>query len=260
MDVIVVDDEAPARRLLKKLLQGDPELKVVGEGADGRQAVNLIVEHQPDLVFLDIQMPTMDGIAVIQEVGPTAMPAVIFVTAFDQYAIRAFEAHALDYLLKPFSHARFTEAVSRAKRLILHSQTPQSQRLRGLLHVWQFDHRPPDDRSAGSSFRQRILVKDRHRIIRLELADILWLEAADHYVVLHTLGGKHLLPESLSALENSLPPSRFVRIHRGAVVNVAHVQEITSLRFGRCRVTLKTGEQIQLSRARRQVLKTLLSK
>jgi len=232
LGVLIVDDEAPARRLLRRLLLDDPEVSVIGECADGRRAVDMIVEERPDLVFLDIQIPVIDGFAVIQAVGPSVMPAVIFVTAFDRYAVKAFDAHALDYLLKPFSQARFALALSRAKHLLHRSEAPQQRRLKSLLHDWQYDRQSSQGQARRSEFRQQIFVKDRHRIIRLELADILWLEAADHYVIAHTAGGRHLLPESLTSLESSLPPEQFVRIHRGAIVNVAHVQRISPARFG----------------------------
>ncbi|MFZ1684190.1 MAG: LytTR family DNA-binding domain-containing protein [Candidatus Zixiibacteriota bacterium] len=259
LSVLIVDDESPARRLLKRLLQTDSDLTVIGECADGQDAVRAILELKPDLVFLDIQMPGMDGFEVLQELGNTRLPAIIFVTAYDQYAVKAFEAHALDYLLKPFTQKRFFDALARAKELTGQPKAPYRQHLRTLLRDWQ--HQPPADSSQAAKSAQvhRILVKSGNDIIKLKLDDIIWFESADHFVVAHTRNGKHLLSESLTTLEQSLPPAGFVRVHRSAIVNRTHVTRVLAGRFGSSSLVLSSGAKIRVSRSRRTALKDLLN-
>jgi two-component system LytT family response regulator len=259
LNVLIVDDEAPARRLLRRLMQTDTDLTIVGECADGKDAVRAILELKPDLVFLDIQMPGMDGFDVLAALGKSQLPAIIFVTAFDRFAVKAFEAHALDYLLKPFTQIRFYDALKRAKELTVQPKARYRQHLRTLLRDWQ--HQPPADQSqsAKSDHVHRILVKSGNDIIKLKLDDILWFESADHFVVAHAKSARHLLSESLSSLEESLPPTDFVRIHRGAIVNRTHVARVMAGRFGSSSVILSSGAKLRVSRSRRTALKDLLN-
>jgi two-component system LytT family response regulator len=258
--VLIVDDESPARRLLKRLLQNDSDLDLIGECSNGIDAARTIVASKPDLVFLDIQMPGLDGFDVLAEVGSSRLPAIIFVTAYDRYAVKAFETHALDYLLKPFSRKRFYDAVDRAKQLLRRSDRPQRTRLQRLLRDWQRHESTATRVTPGDTLLHRILVKSKGEIIRLELEDIYWLESADHFVVAHTASGKHLLSEALTELEKSLPLDRFIRIHRRAIVNRRHIQRISPGRFGSCSVQLTTGVRLRLSRSRRETLKDLLNR
>lgn len=256
---IIVDDEAPSRRLLAQLLQSDPDIQILAQCVDGNEAIEAISDHKPDLVFLDIQMPECDGFEVIQSVGVDKLPAVVFVTAFDQFAVRAFEVHALDYLLKPFTRERFTKALARAKEHI-RKHDMQKPRLRSLLREWQY-HQKDTTAQAGRETKhlQRLLIPHAQQIKTVNLSDVVWLEAADHYVTVHTLHGKHLIYESLGSLEETLPPGAFVRIHRGAIINVAHVKKVSPAQFGTCSITMTSGVQLRLSRTRRDLLAALLS-
>lgn len=259
LKVLIVDDEAPARRLLKRLVQTDPEMTIIGECSDGAQAVGAIGEFKPDLVFLDIQMPGMNGFDVLEVLDKSRLPAIIFVTAFDRFAVKAFEARALDYLLKPFTQKRFFDAVARAKQLMGQPKAPYRQHLRTLLRDWQH-HSPADQTESPKPHPiHRILTKSGNEIIKLKLDDILWFESADHFVVAHTKSGKQLLSESLATMEKSLPPGDFVRIHRGTIVNRAHVVKVLAGRFGSCSLVLSSGAKLRVSRSRRTALRDLLN-
>ncbi len=247
--VLVVDDEAPARSNIVALLAGDPQYRVVGEARNGAEAVDLIRELDPDVVLLDIQMPGLDGFAVIETVGTEAMPAVIFVTAYDDFAVRAFEASATDYLVKPFSEARLHESLARAARRI--GEATASRALRALL-----DHTGTSPVPADALTRLAIRDGDATRFVKVD--DIDWIEAADYYVEIHAGGATHLLRLSLSALEARLDPRRFVRIHRSTIVNLDRVRELTPWTSGGHAVLLHDGTKLILSRRRRGQLEAAL--
>ena len=210
---IVVDDEPIARTRLRALLASEPRVEIVAECEDGVGALDAVRRLQPDLMFLDVQMPGLDGFDVVELLRPDGCPAVIFVTAYDKYAMRAFDVHAADYLLKPFARARLGTAVDRASALAGSAENPK--RLRALL----------DTIRAGQPLR-RFLVKTPGRAYAVRVEDVESIESADHYVELRTKTGTHLLRETLSAIERRLDSSRFVRIHRSTIANVDRIREL----------------------------------
>lgn len=237
--VLIVDDEAPARRKVRSHLAGTPGVEVVGEAASGPEAVEAIRSLRPDLVFLDVQMPGMTGFEVIAAVGPEAMPAVVFVTAFDEFALDAFEVQAVDYLMKPFHAERFRQALARAlERIARREPAPASlaRLLEGLL------------RKAPRE-AQRLLARDGERLFFIPLREIVRVSADGNYVKVHTAKGqRHHLRETLASLEARLDPERFARIHRSEIVNVDFVAEIQPFFHGDYTVVLKNGEEVRLSR------------
>ncbi len=232
--VLVVDDEPLARDGVAALVAQDPDLTVVGECGDGASAVEAIRRLHPDLVLLDIQMPELDGLEVLRRLAPGERPAVIFITAYDEFAVSAFDVHAVDYLVKPFDDARFVEAVARAKAAI-----------RGLL-------------PRAEAWLSRILVKTGGRVVLVRVADIDWIEAADYCVKLHVQGRVHVVRESLQTLESRLDPERFFRIHRSGIVNLDRVTELQPVLKGEHLVTLRDGSRLKLSRGRRRELESRL--
>lgn len=237
MRVLLVDDEPLARENMRILLATDPELEIVGD-CTGPAAVAMIARYRPDILFLDVQMPELDGFALMDLIGPEAVPAVVFVTAFDRYAVQAFEVRALDYLLKPFTDDRFEAAVERAKAKVLaHRRAAQPDAGRNT--------------AAQPLYRARFLVPGRDKSIVVEATEIDWIRAADYYVHLQCGGVSHLLRESMDEMERQLDPERFVRVHRGAIVNLARVREVHPLFRGGCELKLADGTMFKLSRDRR---------
>jgi len=208
--VVVVDDEPLAREGLRALLAGDREVEVVAECADGQAAIEAIRRLKPDIVFLDVQMPDLDGFDVLRALAGEPLPAVVFVTAYDKYALRAFDVHAVDYLLKPFHDERFAEALAIAKARRGEDMTERIARL--------LDERKPKV--------MRVLVKTGGRVLFIRADEIDWIEAADYYVKLHVAGKVHMLRESMAALEARLDPELFFRVHRSAIVNLERVREL----------------------------------
>lgn len=211
MRVLIVDDERICRTGIARLLQTDPTVEIAGEAANGLEAVEAIARLRPDLVFLDIQMPEMDGFETLRALRPDETPRVIFVTAYDQYAIRAFEVNALDYLLKPFSDERFASALARAK-------TEVGRSLEALLQ--------------SASAPRRFVVRTGNKVRFVAVEDVDWIEAAQNYVCLHSGADSGLLRETMNSLEQSLRPAGFVRIHRGLMVNAGRIREISSIGEG----------------------------
>jgi len=251
--VLVADDEAPARRVLSRLLCAHDDVRVVAECADGLAAVEGIRNGRPQLVFLDVKMPELDGFEVIERVGVEAMPPVVFVTAFDEFAIRAFDVHALDYLVKPFSDARFEFMLARARRRLVEMHAPRlAAELRALLDVRR---RAP----KGPALLERFLVKLGNRTSVIAAAEVDWIEAQDYYVTLHVGGAGHLHRQPIRSLEEELDPVAFVRIDRSAIVNLARVRELRR-RDGRWTVLLADGTELPVSRRRRELLLLRLGK
>jgi two-component system LytT family response regulator len=213
---LVVDDEAPARALLRSLLAGHPEVEVVGEAVSGVEAAALIASLRPELVFLDVQMPGLNGFEVIEAVSPARMPAVVFVSAYDEYALRAFEVHALDYLLKPFDRARLARALDHAIAQLRGSDAMLGARLESLL----------EHLHARRAYPERIAVRFETRTLLVDLATIDWMEAANKQVRLHAGEKVYEVRATMRALEEELDPQRFVRIHRSTIVNVARIREL----------------------------------
>ena len=245
ISVLVVDDEPLARERLRTLLEEEADVTVVGECASGRAAVRAIQERRPDLVFLDIQMPGIDGFGVLEALGPSRAPAIVFVTAYDQYALKAFEVHALDYLLKPFDRERFAATLDRARAAVqLRAGGTHDAGLAALLAEFAARRRAAD----------RLLVRSggKERLIPVEEVD--WFEAAGNYVRLHVGRERHLLRETMCHLETRLDAERFVRIHRSTIVNLARVQEMEPYFHGDYIVRLKDGRTLTLSRTFRSRL------
>lgn len=243
---IVIDDEPLARERLSKLLRAEPDIEVAGEAANGREAVTLIRKAKPDLIFLDVQMPELDGFGVLAELSEEERPAVVFVTAFDQFALKAFDVHAVDYLLKPFDKERFQTALRRALDHLAQKQPKQIQdQLSALLH---------ELRPAPQS--DRIAVKGEGRVVFVKAGDIDWVEAADNYVSLHIGKESHLLRETMSSIEARLP-KQFMRISRSTIVNTERIKELQPLFHGEYAVILRDGTNLTLSRSHRSKLQQL---
>jgi two-component system LytT family response regulator len=246
--VLIVDDEGPARMRLADLLGKDPEVGCILEAENGVSAVGMIQKHQPDLVFLDVQMPELDGFGVIEAVGANQMPLTVFVTAYDSHAIRAFEANALDYLLKPFADERHEAAMARAKaRLDDRHMREFTQRV---LHMVSS--------SAVEPCLDRLVVKSGGTTRFLRASDIDWIEAAGVYVNLHAGGKDWLYRAALSELASKLDPIRFVRIHRSAVVNIESIDRLEPASHGEFEVVLKDGSRCRVSRGYRAHLEKRL--
>ncbi len=252
----IVDDEPLAREGIRLLLQGDPEIEVVGEAGAGREAVLQIQQHHPDLVFLDVQMPEMTGFQVLSALDPSTVPAVIFVTAYDRYALQAFEVHALDYLLKPFDDERFADAVRRAKsHLQLARAWDLRQQLLSLLADVSQPQQPQPEKPPEQP--ERLAIKDGARVVFLRFDEIDWIEAADYYVQIHAGGKSYLHRETMMSLERRLDAGLFVRIHRSAIVNRRRIRELRNGRQREAVVVLEGGQSIKVSRSQQAKLAAL---
>ena len=249
--VLVVDDEPLGREMLKEMLQDDAQATIVGEFVNGREAADAIQKLSPDLVFLDVQMPELGGFDVLEILDPEQLPQIIFVTAYDQYAVRAFEVHALDYLLKPFDRDRFDACWQRAKAQILRDRNSSvDRRILALL----------EDLKTGNQYLERLVIKAGGRIYFLRTDEIDWIEAEGNYVSVHSGKKSHLLRETISSLDSQLDPKQFVRIHRSSIVRVDRIQELQPWFHGEYRVILNTGTQLTLSRNYRDNLQQALGK
>ncbi|HKP93780.1 MAG TPA: LytTR family DNA-binding domain-containing protein [Chthoniobacterales bacterium] len=249
--VLIADDELLARKFIRRLLKQNDDVEIVGECRNGREAIAMIRAEKPDLVFLDVQMPEMDGFAVLEALGPEQLPEVIFTTAYESYALRAFELHALDYLLKPFDQVRFKAALRHAKER-LDSRRPETECLQigALLETIK----------ARQDYLERIIIRADGRITFLNTRDIEWIEADDKYVYLHTAQGKRMVRQTLNATEAQLDPKRFVRVHRSAIVNVDRIKELQPLFNGEHSILMETGAKLTSSRNYRDRLFAILGK
>jgi two-component system, LytTR family, response regulator len=247
--VLIVDDEPLARECVSDVLSRESDVEIIGECADGERAVAAIRKLDPDLVFLDVQMPGTDGFGVVEAIGVENMPATVFVTAYDEHALRAFEVHALDYVLKPFDDARFRDALVHARRR-LHTEREGelARRIAGLLQHLGRGEMGSDD------YLDRIMVRERERIRFVPTEEVDWLESEGNYVRLHTANGKHLIRASLSGMLERLDPRRFVRIHRSTIVNVERIKEMQPWVGGDYIVLLKDGSKLRVSRSYRHEL------
>ena len=246
----IVDDEELARRGIRSRLAARDDIRIVGECASGREAVDAIAKHAPDLVFLDVQMPGLDGFDVIEEIGPERMPVVIFVTAYDEHALRAFDVHALDYLLKPIDEARLHEAIDRAKvRLDQRRSSQLGDRLAALL-----DGVSSGEVDETKSSTERFVIKTGGRVTFVDADAIDWVEAAGDYVRLHTSEKVHLLRETMSGMEERLDPDRFLRIHRSTIINTERLKELRPYGNSEYIVVLDDGTELKLSRTYRDAL------
>ncbi|RKI50309.1 DNA-binding response regulator [Corallococcus sp. AB004] len=251
---LVVDDEPLAREGLRLLLAADPDVRVVGEAGNGPEAVRLIREHRPDLVLLDVQMPELNGFEVLARLDPGEVPAVIFVTAYDQYALRAFDIHALDYLLKPFRDDRFHDAIGRAKAQIrMARMSDLSQRLMSVLSTYgERDSTPAPAPTPPEPWMRRLAIRDAGRVVFLDVDEIEYIEAADYYVQIHAGGKAYLHRETMQSLEERLEPERFMRIHRSAIVNARRIRELRSEGRRDLVVVLTSGAELRVARSHRE--------
>ena len=236
---LVVDDEPLAREMIREMLATDAEVEVVGECANGREAIEAIKASTPDLVFLDVQMPEMGGFEVLESLDPNTTPYVIFVTAYDQYAVRAFEVHALDYLLKPFDRERFEVAWQRAKAQIKLDRT--SRRDQDIIALLE-------ELKAGPRYLERLVIKNGGRVFFLHVQDIYCIEAEGNYVRVYDNQKGYLLRETISSLEEQLDPKQFLRIHRSAIVKIDRIKEMQPWFHGEYRIIMENGKQLALSR------------
>jgi two-component system, LytTR family, response regulator len=244
---VLADDEVLARQKLRQLLRDEPEIEVVGEGVTGGETIELVRATKPQLLFLDIQMPGMDGFDIATELCSSKVappPHIIFTTAHDQYALRAFEIHAVDYLLKPFTRERLSSAVERARKEILVNQQPAGN--------------GAASRNAGR-YTTRIVFKSRGRIVFLPVSDIRWISAEENYVRINTQTETHLLRETMARLEEKLDPEMFLRVHRSSIVNLQHVKEVRTEADGEYTVILVNGEKLTMSRGYRSRINELLT-
>ena len=249
--VLIVDDEPLARERINDLLRSDPQIDIVGQCSNGAEAISAVRKLAPDLLLLDIEMPEKDGFAVLESIPPDQMPAVIFVTAYDQYAVRAFEVYALDYLLKPFDRERFERALGRAKAQVLGEKNGDvSLRILAAL----------DEIKTRHVYLERLVIKTNGHVFFLKTDEIDWIEAEGNYVRLHTSKESYLLRDTISALEAQLDPKKFLRVHRSAIVNIDRVQEMQPWFHGEYRIILKGGAQLTLSRSYREKLHELLGR
>ena len=236
---LVVDDEPLAREMIREMLENDSEVEIVGECSNGREAVEAIRSSAPDIVFLDIQMPELGGFEVLESLEPKATPYVIFVTAYDQYAVRAFEVHALDYLLKPYDRERFEAAWQRAKeQLKLDRTSRRDQDIIALL----------EELKAGPRYLERLVIKNGGRVFFLHVHDVYCIEAEGNYVRVYDNQKGYLLRETISSLEEQLDPKQFLRIHRSAIVKIDRIKEMQPWFHGEYRIIMENGKQLALSR------------
>src|ERR1044071_428945 len=249
--VLIVDDEPLARERIRDMLEADNRVEIIGECSNGEQAIEVIQQLAPDLVFLDVEMPGKDGFAVLEALDPDRLPVVIFVTAYDQYAVRAFEFNALDYLLKPFDQERFNKALGRAVANIQADKSDNvSERILKTL----------EEMKARPVHLERLVIKMNGHVFFVKTEEIDWLEAEGNYVRLHAGKESYLLRDTISALEGQLDPKRFVRVHRSAIVNVDRIQELQAWFHGEYRIILREGVQLTLSRSYREKLHELLGR
>jgi two-component system, LytTR family, response regulator len=256
MNVLIIDDEPLAREGIRSLLSHESDIHIAGECSSGREALKEILEKKPSLIFLDIQMPEMNGFDVLAQLDEEKLPYVIFVTAYDQYALRAFEVYALDYLLKPIDEERFTRTLQRARAQIEHRlNSDLNEGLRALIQQFA------SNTSEGvSNYLERMMIKTDGRVFFLVTDEIDWIEAQGNYVMLHVGKESYLLRDAISKVEVQLNPRKFLRIHRSTIVNIDRVKELQSLFHGDYRVLLKDGTKLLLSRRYRWKARASLGK
>lgn len=249
LKALIVDDQPMAREHLRRLLKDEPDVEVSGTVASGREALDAIRKQSPDVVFLDVQMPEMDGFAVVEQLkGEKNLPAIIFVTAMNDFAVKAFEVHALDYLVKPADAARLRQAIERAKTRLKDRQSGQiNEQLLSLM----------EDLKKGPRGQERLTVKSDGRVLLIKTDDVSWVEAADNYVKLHVGAESHLVRDTMSAIEKKLPSEKFLRINRSTIVNIERIKELQPMFHGEYAVLLRDGTRLMLSRNYRDKLEQL---
>jgi len=252
ISTLIADDEPAARAAIATLLAGDPEVRVVGETGDGASTLDAIRHSAPDLVFLDVQMPEMDGFSVLRHLEPSEIPVVVFATAYDEYALRAFDAHALDYLLKPFDDGRFYQALVRAKQQVRQGRLGAlSDRMLELLGAVK---------PEAIRHRERLVIRANGGAVVVPAADVDRIEADGDYLTIHAGKAKHVLRETMKEMEQSLDASRFVRVHRSTIVNIDRVKGLEPYYRGEYVVVLADGTRVKLSRGYKQHLEEALGR
>jgi two-component system LytT family response regulator len=246
---LIVDDEPLGRRRVRQLLEEAESITIVGECKNGNEAVAAIKELKPDLVFLDIEMPGKNGFDVLEEVGADCVPCVVFVTAYDEYALQAFDFHAVDYLLKPFDRERFLEAVDRARAELESTNGSVQKQLLSLL----------EELKEKERFPKRVAVKEKGKVVFVRIGEIDWIESSGNYVRLHVGDTSHLMRSTLSGLEDQLDPLEFIRIHRSILVNVDRIREVHPWFHGDFAVELYDGTRLSLSRTYRPKFEQVVS-
>jgi two-component system LytT family response regulator len=247
LQAVIVDDEAPARDRVRDLLAGEPDIAVAAECASGREAIAAVSAHRPDLLFLDIQMPQVNGFDVLRSLPKKELPAVIFTTAYDQHALEAFEVHALDYLLKPFKQARFKAALQRAREHLQKRGANADTRILALLERFR----------PARTYTTRFVIKTTSRVVIVKAGDVDWIESGANYALLHVGDQTHLLRETMCALEEQLSPEQFVRISRSAIVNIERIKELQPMMKGEYIVALHNGKQLTMTRGIRELQNAL---
>jgi two-component system LytT family response regulator len=245
--VVIADDEPIARRGIRQLLAVHDDVEIVGEARNGKEAVRLLKSLLPDLVFLDVQMPEFDGFAALAQLDPSRLPAVIFVTAHETFAVRAFDTHAVDYLVKPLHETRFREALVRARERVHSLRTLEHSR-----RISMPDGTPDPDSPAPIAAPRRLIIGTNGGDLIVDVAEILWIEADDYYAAVHAGGRRHLVRESLASLEKRLDRLQFVRVNRSAIVNLAHVRAVLPNVNKEPALILHDGTEVRLSRRRRR--------
>lgn len=252
LTALVVDDEPIARRAIVRLLEDDPEITLLGECGDGVSAVNDIRAQSPDLVFLDIQMPAITGLDVVATIGAERMPATVFVTAYEQYAVKAFETNAVDYLVKPFSRQRFAATLQRAKARLAQAGAVGAQTSQQILQAL-------DALQQRDQYLERIPVRVAEHVVLVPVDDIIWIKASRNSVLIHVPGHIHELRQTMTQLAAQLDPRHFARVHRSAIVNVRRVKAIHPWFNGHHVVTLDNGQQLRMSRYQNEAFLKLVS-
>ncbi|MFI5251498.1 MAG: LytR/AlgR family response regulator transcription factor [Bacteroidota bacterium] len=248
---LIVDDEPLAREGIKQLLLREKDIQLIGESGDGFTAIELVKKHFPDLIFLDIELPEMDGFEILQELPLDHNPAIIFITAFNEYAVEAFNVHALDYLLKPIDPERFKNAIERARNnLRLHATSEINEKFYDLIMSLKSREEPA----------RRLLIKTAKRIFFVEMKEIDWVQAAGDYVWVHTRGEKYLIRQTMNDMDHSLDPATFIRIHRSTIVNIDRIKELQPLYRGDYAVVLHNGVKLTMGRTYREKVLSILNK
>jgi len=259
MRVLIVDDEPTPRERLRRLLDAEPDVEVVGDAEDGRDALEAIAELRPDVVFLDIQMPEMSGLDVARQLDESLRPLIVFVTAYDQYAIEAFEVHAFDYLLKPFDAGRLRVPLRRARQRLASGERTELSAVAALLARIEATQRElaAMPASSGPAYLERVLVRSDDRAVSVKVAEVERFEASGNYVRIHTARGEHEVRDTLARFEARLDPKQFQRVHRKTIVNVDAVKEIQTWFSGDYIMVLRSGAKVRLSRYYRRALRAL---
>ncbi len=255
---LIVDDEPFARERVRRLLGREADIGIIGEAGDGFQAVEMIRSARPDLLFLDVQMPGRDGFAVLENLQPEETPIVVFLTAYDRYAVRAFEAAALDYILKPFDEERFAKALARARAALAQISSAQNQGDSRLL-PGEVETEASSELGAGQKYLERIIIRSGGRVFFRRADEIDWIEAEGNYVRLHSGESAFLMRETIGNLEAKLDPAKFSRVHRSAIVQIGKIREASATLSGSYKLRMENGEQIVMSRRyRRRLPKSLV--